>query len=177
MKQSLRVLVCALGMVLVSVAAASAAPDRTIEMTPGTLKTWAGTDAPGANVAYWGDPVTGSNATRACGKNVQDYCDYVLLAFTNPVPDTDADGRVTRSATITVDANNDVSDFDLVAYASDAAGTRGTELVRDARFIYAATTETVTVSVQTTRTQPTVYVLAEIVYFTAAQGYAGSVSF
>lgn len=175
MKTLARVVLSALAVLLVAPPASADAPDYTKELLAGETFTWAGNPTHGTNLMYWGDPATGSNANPTCAKTVDAYCETARFSFTNPVPQGDVDGILEGAVRITIDAANDYSDYDLIVFASDAAGTKGPEVARSAAFAYAATTETVNIPIETTVTEPTVHLHVEVVYFAASGGYAGSV--
>ena len=81
-----------------------------------------------------------------CSKDPNYYCDTVLVKYSNPVPKDDADGKLRRSSTITIDNTG-----------ADPGAP-----------------ETFTTSITTTWEQPEKYVLYEIGYFAGVGGYDGS---
>jgi hypothetical protein len=169
---------------LVALAApASAAADKTGTAAPGAPFKWSGTAATGLNVGYFLiDPV--------CSHQPQQYCETVLVEFNLPVtnlpppgptPQTvQADG--TGKASIGNYAPFPLSDFDLVAFASDASGTKGEEL--DSSGELAGDPEQVEVPVSSTATvnpdgtvvrNESTWVLLEVVYFAVPQSnYQGT---
>jgi hypothetical protein len=185
MKRILLATVAAL--VLLPATAQAETPDFTAKVDAGATHTWNGTSATGLNVNYWG-MFNGVHPTAqgTCSDDRDSYCDTVLLEFSNPLTQADIDaGRTSRkkNATITISefgtAPDPATDFDLLAFSSDAAGTKGDELGRDGRWGYDdGDIETVTVQITTTVAQPSKFVLFEIVYFIAPQGtYKGTAAF
>ena len=146
----------------------------------GETKTWEGTPGVGLNVNYNGviDPAT----ARTCSDDIDTKCEYALVSLTNPVPNTDPDGRLTKSATITLNnfrpLDSPFTDFAMTVYTSDANGTRGDELGFSDNSDLPDPDEQVVISVQTTKTTPTVHVLVEVAYFYVFQcQYTGTVQF
>lgn len=169
---------------------ASAAPvevDHQVAVTAGEVAEWDGEPAVGANINYFNnfqaEPVGQVFPIGQCSQDdPRTYCEYALIALSNPVPEDDADGRLRKSATIKLDGFNPVpdpvTDFDLLVYESDAEGTKGTEVGQDGSILDADFTEVVTASVTTTRTEPVKYLLAEIVYYASPNAsYHGTVQF
>ena len=175
MAGSVRAVTAALLLVLVA-SSASAAPDRTVLIQAGESFTWNGIDTVGLNLRY-GTLVDELPGDRRCGKEVTTYCEATLATLSNPVPDHDADGVLSRGVTVTIEAKNAVSDYDLYVFASDDQGSRGAEIARSTAAIDTSTTETVQFPVRTTRANPFAYVYIEVVYFAAVGGYSGSVAF
>jgi hypothetical protein len=173
----------ALATVVAFAAPASAAPDKSGTAAPGAPFKWSGTAATGLNVGYFLiDPV--------CSHQPHQYCETVLVEFNLPVtnlpppgptPQTvQADG--TGKASIGSYAPFPLSDFDLVAFASDAAGTKGEEL--DTSGEPAGDPEEVAVPITSTATvnpdgsvvrNESTWVLLEVVYFAVPQSsYQGT---
>jgi hypothetical protein len=173
----------ALATVVAFAAPASAAPDKTGTAAPGAPFKWAGTQATGLNVGYFLiDPV--------CSHQPHQYCETVLVEFNLPVTDLPAPGATPQ--TVQVDGTGRVtignyapfplSDFDLVAFASDAAGTKGEEL--DSSGELAGDPEEVAVPITSTATvnpdgsvvrNESTWVLLEVVYFAVPQSnYQGT---
>ena len=184
MKRS--VLALAALLVLIPSTAKAETPDITQKVDAGTTYTWTGSTAVGLNVLYWGDPATGGNATSACGDSQTDYCDTVLLEFSNPLTQAEIDaGKTSKKKNATITINNfgpvpdPLTDFDLIAFESDATGTRGTEIARSGDFgPNQAGDESLATQLTTTLTQPSKFVLVEIIYFAVANSsYAGSAKF
>lgn len=176
--------------VLVPATQAQAAPDKTAKVEVGTPFTWDGEVASGLNLNYWG--LLGNNATpvfprNTCSDDIRSKCEVILLEFSNPLTQEEIDaGKVfkTRTATVTITnyapAPHPASDFDLIAFESDAQGIKGTEVARDGSLDdpEEPATEILTFPVRTTINQPSVYILVEVVYFLVAQsGYDGTAQF
>src|SRR5687767_4876831 len=102
-------------MLLLVAPSAVAAPDRTMTLTAGQSATWTGTDTVGTNLRYWSN-VSQLPGNFACSKAVDAYCETILIQFSKPVPENDADGKLSRIARITVAANNPASDYDVRVY-------------------------------------------------------------
>ncbi|HEV3474101.1 MAG TPA: hypothetical protein VG602_01890 [Actinomycetota bacterium] len=173
----------ALATVVAFAAPASAAPDKTGTAAPGAPFKWAGTQATGLNVGYFLiDPV--------CSHQPQQYCETVLVEFNLPVTNLPPPGATPQ--TVTADGTGKVgigsyapfplSDFDLVAFASDATGTKGEEL--DSSGEPAGDPEQVEIPVSSTATvnpdgtvvrNESTWVLLEVVYFAVPQSnYQGT---
>ena len=172
----------ALTVVVLQAGAASAVPVvRTITSTAGAPDaTWTGTAAVGLNANYNG--LVDEGTSRTCGATPDVYCEYTLLALSNAVPADDADGRLRRNATVTLDQyslQSPLSDFDVTVYATDAAGSvRGTEVGTSANTDVVDPDEVVTWSVTTTTGAPTQYFLVEVAYFTSLNAtYRGTLKF
>ena len=148
------------------------AADYTVVLTPGDAETIAHGIPMGTNVNYFGE--VGENEyvpTGTCTKDPTTYCETVLVQLDNPVP-ANPDGSpavAKRSLRVTVSWDEEVSDFDLVAFVSDAEGVRGAELGQSASWTYeAGSGEALTLLITTNTDTPTKYVLLELVYFAAA---------
>ena len=173
--------------------ASAAEPDAAL--VPGDTFTWEGAATPGANVNYHDNfgtgvaevdgPVRGVAPVGVCSDDATTYCETFLVSFTNPVPEADADGKLTKTANVAL--TNAKGDVDLLVYASDAEGTKGAEIGSSAGPGPSNTTldENLGVPVVTTRptlakpTQadaPTKFFLVEVVYYHAA-GYTGTIRF
>lgn len=169
---------CAIGAAAAS--PALAAPARTLTLEPSGTKTWDGTMATGLNANYFnlfGNSTVSKPAT--CDTSVQYYCDTTLLKVTSPVPEGDLDGRVVTTVTVTISNYRPVpdpaTDYDLLAFDSDEAGTRKDEFARDGDMTDTAN-ERVSFTVTTTTEQPTAYALLDVVYFAAVSTqYTGTV--
>ena len=148
---------------------ASAEPEYTGALNPGESFTWEGA-AVGLNPLYF-------EAEAGCSTDPTNFCEYALLSYTNPVPADDADGRLTRTSTITITPTA-VSDLDLQVYASDAAGTMGTMIGSSTAYpIDNEGVESVYAVMRTTTEVPTVYVLVEVIHYANVGGYTGSATF
>ena len=165
---------------------ADQAADFTGKVEAGKPYTWDGTVATGANWNYWSQvpalaPVF---PVGTCTRTPQTFCDQVLVEFSNPLTQAEIDaGKTFKTKTATLRISNyapvpdPATDFDLIAFASDAAGTKGDELGRDGDLTDTAN-ETVSFPVRTTIAQPSAYVLLQVVYFAVAQtGYDGTATF
>ncbi|MGH2691906.1 MAG: hypothetical protein ACRDHM_05335 [Actinomycetota bacterium] len=158
------------------------AADKTGKVEIGAPFTWAGTQTVGLNVAhYWGPIDEG-----VCTHDPQSYCETVLIEFANPLTQAEIDaGKTskTKSASITINNFGPVpdpaTDFDIVVFESDAAGTKGSEIGRSADFGPAqAGDESVPLSIRTTVTQSSVFVYVDVVYFVVlGTGYTGTATF
>ncbi len=153
-----------------------------LEVAANEVKTWEGTAAFGANVNYNGlHPALGP--ARTCTNDPQTKCEYALVALTNPVPDTDPDGRVTKGVTITLNnfrpLDSPFTDFAMAVYTTDKDGAvRGDEVGFSDNSDVPDPDEQVGFSVSTTRTAPTAYFLVEVAYFYSANAaYTGTVDF
>jgi hypothetical protein len=157
---------------------AQAAIDHTVAVSNTQTKTWNGTpklglnanlidDVPDRNCEDW-DPGSFYYDPRS-------VCDIIHISATNPVPDTDADGKLKRNMTITL---NDFltgiqapTDIDFWVSESDINGTKGAPLANTNGAGWSANDlpndpdESVTFSVETTRLIPTKYYLVEVGYF------------
>jgi len=171
-------------------AQAAEAPDKSGKVEVGTPFTWDGEVANGLNLNYWG--LLGNAAApvfprSTCNDDVQSKCEVILLEFSNPLTQEEIDaGKTfkTKTATVTITNYGPVphpgSDFDLIAFESDASGTRGTEVARDGSLDdpEEPATEILTFPIRTTINEPSKYILVEVVYFLVAQsGYDGRGTF
>jgi hypothetical protein len=173
-------------LVLLPATAHAETPDRTQKVDAGTTYTWEGSTALGLNLLYWGDPVTGGNATSECGDDTDNYCETVLFEFSNPLTQAEIDaGKTFKNKNATITVNNfgpvpdPVTDFDLILFESDAQGTRGESLGQSAAFgPDQSGDESFSTPIRTTVTQPSKFVLAEIIYFAVANSkYTGTAQF
>lgn len=169
MSRSARVVVIAVLCVLVATGA-RAETDFAGELSPGDTFSWNGAPA-GLNPLYF-------EGNAGCSSAPTNFCEYALLAYTNPVPEDDEDGRLRRNTTITVTPTLPAADFDLQVYASDADGTMGAPLGASTAFpVENDGVETVSAAISTTTEQPTVYVLVEVIHFANVGGYEGTATF
>ncbi|MGH2709657.1 MAG: hypothetical protein ACRDH9_00420 [Actinomycetota bacterium] len=164
---------------------AQAAPDRTLTVEPTESVTWNGAAQTAANLThFW--TTDDAALPEACAKDPQNYCEYTLIAFNNPLTQAEIDAGKTKkskNATFTLTEfapiPGPVQDFDQKIYLSDVDGTKG-EMVNtpwttaqppDSDEIY-------TTKIETTIAQPIKYYLVEVIYFTTVQGsYKGTVTF
>lgn len=130
---------------------------------------------------YWGPIEEGT-----CTHNVESYCETVFIEFSNPLTQAEIDaGKTKHTKTATITINNfgpvpdPATDFDLVVFESDAEGTKGEEIGRSAVFgPDQAGDESVSIPLTTTISQPSVFVLLDVVYFVVlGTGYSGSATF
>lgn len=165
---------------------AFAATDHTGEAKLGAPYSWTGTTGTGVNLSSF---TTSDDAVNpaGCAKDVQNYCDTVLVAFTNPVPADATKPTLKETGVIDLTAFTPVpgpiSDYDVHVYNSNAQGAKLAETVPFATAdatnpdTPGASDEHIVFDVITTKTQPTNYYLLEVVYFTSVQGsYAGRAS-
>lgn len=168
MSRAPRVIIIAMLCMLVATGA-SADTDFTGELAPGDTFTWEGAPV-GLNPLYF-------EGAAGCSGNPNNYCEYALLKYTNPVPADDADGRLTRNSVITISPTA-VSDFDLQVYTSDADGTMGSMVGSSTAFpVDNEGVESVSTVIRTTPEQPTVYLLVEVIHFANVGGYTGTATF
>ena len=181
-----RLLVAGSLLAILPLTSAQAVPvTHNLAVAAGETKTWNGTARVGVNPNYNGiaeqlDPVFGS--ARTCTTNPNNLCEYALVAATNPVPDTDADGKLRKAMTVTLDSffpESPVSDFALTVYDTDSTGSvRGNELGTSDNTELPDPDESVSVQVNTTTTEPTKYFLVEVAYFIGANSsYRGTIRF
>ena len=182
MKRFTPVIAAALLLAMLPLGNAQAVPvTHNLALNAGETKTWDGTAAPGANANYNG-AVPPLGPERTCSADIQTKCEYALVALTNPVPEEDADGKLTKTATFTLDnysLPSPASDFALTIYDTDKDGAvRGEELGTSDNSDVPDPDEQVTISVQTTRLVSTKYYLVEVAYFTSLNAsYKGTVKF
>lgn len=167
MSRAPRVIIIAMLCMLVATGA-SAETDFTGELAPGDTFTWEGAPV-GLNPLYF-------EGEAGCSSDPNNYCEYALLKYTNPVPADDADGRLTRNSVITITPNA-AADFDLQVYASDADGTMGSMVGSSTAFPWDNTVESVSTVIRTTTEEPTVYLLVEVIHFANVGGYTGTATF
>ena len=165
----------------------ASAADKTFQVSPGGRLDWDGAVATGTNYYYWdpaGAGAAGPLTPTQCTKGATSYCEQVLVQYSNPLTQAEIDAgkkSKSKSSIVTLDTftapGGPVQDFDLLAYESDANGTRGTLLVSDGN-LQNTTQETVTFSITTTPTAPSKWVLIDIVYYQVVNGsYKGHVTF
>lgn len=173
----------ALAVVLPLGPSAQAATDHTVAVASGETKTWAGTPKLGTNLALDPGALIIDPPDRYCADtdpgsfyyDPRSVCDTVLVSATNPVPESDADGKLKRNLTITVNefltGAQAPSDVDLAVYQSDATGAKGEPVEGGNGVGWSANglpndpDESVTFPVETTRTIPTKYYLVAVQYF------------
>jgi hypothetical protein len=168
----------ALAAILPLGASAQAAPDHTVAAAAGETKTWRGTAKLGLNSAFLTDVPDRRCEDAPVGDFYYDprtACDTILVSATNPVPDTDADGKLRRNITITLNeflgGAQAPTDVDFMVRHSDATGAKGAPVEGGNGVGWSANglpddpDESVTFPVETTRTSPTQYYLVEVFYF------------
>jgi hypothetical protein len=191
MKRVLALAVLASLFVIHPIGSASADADKTGKVEIGKPYTWDGTRKLGVNPYYFkqhsAQPDSiGPFSTYTCSSQPYQTCETVLLEFSNPLtPAEIAAGKTTKtkSATIYVDTFDPAQvDFDFVAWASDAQGTKGEFFTGDASGSTSGhnpgQAESKTFSIETTIDQPSVWMLLEVVYFAAPNAtYKGRATF
>lgn len=181
-----RLLVAATLVAVLPLSAASAVPvTHEIAVAAGETQTWQGTARTGTNLNYNGlasqlDPILGS--ARTCSTDPRNMCEYALVAVTNPVPEDDADGKLRKTMTVTLNGyspESPATDVALTVYETDETGsTRGSELATSDNTDVPDPDEQVSVSVTTTLDEPTQYYLVEVAYFIGVNSsYTGTVRF
>lgn len=157
---------------LVQVTPAWAAPDKSGKSVLGTPYTWSAPATNGFNANY-----SGSNApdnplapVGICSHDLNTYCESVLIEFNNPLTtkEIEEDKKTTRTADAVVKMSwtktNVPNDFDLFLFESDASGAMGA-LIDSDEDDYNVVTQLVPYTVVTTVQQPSVYVLAHVIYW------------
>ena len=185
MKRILLATIAAL--VLLPATAQAETPDVTAKVDAGQTYSWTGSTATGLNVNYHGqfDGVHPA-ASGTCSDDRDTYCDTILLEFSNPLTQAEIDaGKISKKKNATVTINqfgpvpDPVTDFDLILFESDASGTRGDSLGQSAAWGYDdGDSESVTTQITTTLSQPSKFVLVEVVYFIVSNSsYKGTAAF
>ncbi len=191
MRRALGLIVLASLVVTASPAGADAAPDKTGKVVIGTPFAWDGTRKVGANPYYFRQHSAQPNEvgplrTYTCSAERYQTCETVLLEFSNPLTQAEIDaGKTskTKAGTVIVNAFDPApSDFDFVAYASDAQGTKGEFFTGAAGTSTsgnnAGDPESKTFDITTTIDAPSVWMLLEVVYFAAPNAtYKGTARF
>lgn len=150
--------------------------DHEVELAIGEQASVDGGAPQGVNAAY--DHASGT----PCSKDPQSYCEHVLIKLSNPYEEENArKGRERANAVITLTtASNYLSDYDLMVYESDADGTKGSMIASSTAFPIdnsGESTEQVNLVVTTTEETTEVWVLAELVYFSAFEAYHLDIEF
>ena len=184
MKKLLLATTAALLILLPATAQAEPPDGAAVKVDAGATYTWDASPTTGLNVMYWGVPYSdGVGATYACGDTATDYCETRLFELSNPLTEADTKPRRTKNVTITINnfgpVPDPVTDYDLIVYASDAQGAMGAEIGSSTNFGHEQEgDESVTLPIETTRAEPSKYVLVEIVYFSVVNsGFTGTVRF
>ena len=128
----------------------------------------------GVNPGYF-DQTSGAApwpfATATCTSDPHTYCETMLLALNAPLdPEAVEAGVTTRRESLQIGLGweGDTSDFDLLAYASDAEGTQGENIGQSGAFnAIDGAGENLLVNITTTADEPVAYVLVHVVYFAA----------
>ena len=99
--------------------------DKAGAVTLTTPFTWDGTRAVAFNVSGF---TNGNVAT--CGKNIDNYCELVLIRFDLPFPEGSTDEFYDQTADVRIDQFDppNVTDFDFHLFASDANGMQGDQI-------------------------------------------------
>jgi hypothetical protein len=172
-----------LSVLLLLPSGAGAAPDETATVGPDETVSFT-RDAAGVNFCYFGLPIVGTTTCPGlnpgtCTKSPQQYCDAILVEFTNPVPDTDADGKLKRSASLAL-ATGEYSDYDVIAYASTPDGTKGAEVGRSTASpppLGSTSDESISLSITTTTAAPSSFVLIEVIHWAPVDAYTLTADF
>src|SRR5688500_14475922 len=102
MKRFTRVLAATATVAVLPFSGANAVPvTHNLAVNAGETKTWDGTAAPGVNPNY-NDLHESLGPSRNCTPDPKDKCEYALVAATNPVPETDLDGKLRKAMTVTI---------------------------------------------------------------------------
>lgn len=161
--------------------------DKAATVTPGVGYAWDGSTATGFNYYYW-DPAGRGNVGpfthTTCNKTAQFYCDQILIEYSNPLTEEEIAAGVTEkfgSSAVVLNTftptDGPVTDFDLLAYESDANGTLGTRITFDGD-LQNTNQEQISLGITTYATQPSQWVLIRVVYYQVVNGsYKGSVTF
>lgn len=179
MKRSALVLATGLIVAILPVGpSAQAAPDHSLVLNVGETKTWNGTPKLGLGAA-----LTTAVPSRRCEDtdpgdfyyDPRTQCDIIHISVTNPVPESDADGKLKKNLTITLNqfltGIQAPTDVDFWVNESDATGAMGAPVEGGNGVGWSANDlpddpdESVTFPVETTRTVPTKYYLVSVGYF------------
>lgn len=179
MTRRMRLTTLILALAILPATAALGEADHAVELVPGEGGfTWDGTETVGVNPNFhpWAPQASDVFPVGECSKDPNYYCDTILVKYVNPVPEDDADGRLTQRSTITIDNYTfPGSDFDLRIWQSNADGERLTMLGETGE--NPGDPETFTTTITTTTEIAERYVLYEVGYFAAAGGYDGEITF
>ena len=165
---------------LVPSSGALAATDHTVTLAPGESFEWNESAPAGLNINYFpwvpqADPVL---PLASCSKNPHYYCDTVLVNFSNPMTEAEIASGLTfkrETAVITVGEflDENVSDFDMRAFESDAEGAKGTMVGESG----SGMPETITLTLRSTPEKGEHWVLIEVAYWSGVGGYSGTITF
>lgn len=147
--------------------------DHVVELAIGETTTVNGGTPQGINVGY-------NEGLTGCSKDPQSYCEYVLVKLTNEYDEDKAKkGRERATANfVLTTATNQISDYDVFWYESDESGALGAQIASSTAFPYGAdSTEQAALSVTTTEEVADVWVLVEVVYFSAIEAYNLDIDF
>jgi hypothetical protein len=184
-----------LALALVTASPAGAAIDDIVQVNKGTAYQWQGQQTAATNANYFGGylaptPATPATPVGECDKDLNSYCEVILFKVNNPITAAEQAAGVTKKTAnvrISVDwtetpvifANleNEPTDFDILAYASNDLGDKGDEL--DTSTQSNTINERVDFAVETFVGQPAAWVLLEVVYFSVPNenGYTGKLTF
>ncbi|NND83752.1 MAG: hypothetical protein HKN46_01235 [Acidimicrobiia bacterium] len=168
----------AMGLALSAVAAApaqdrSADVDHEVTVEIDSIVTVDGGVPQGVNPGY-NEGVTG------CSKDPHAYCETMLVQLVNEYDEDKAKkGRERANAVFTLTTGtNQVSDYDVFWYESDADGTKGAQIGSSTAFPYGeSSTEGATIVTTTTPEVGEVWVYVEVVYFTAFEAWSMEIDF
>ncbi len=119
-------------------------------------------------------------AGTGCSHDPHAYCETLLVRFTNPYEEENArKGRERANAVFELTTGtNQVSDYDVFWYESDADGTKGEQIGSSTAFPYgASSSEGATIVTSTTEDETEVWVLVEVVYFSAIEAWNMSIDY
>lgn len=140
---------------------------------------WHGPTATGANTSpFFGEEIV-------CGDTPDTLCDVSLVEFSYPMTEEEiAAGRTSHNKAGTVSIRNGgpfpdpPTDFDLQVLESDENGTVGNEVGVSGEIDADWGSESVSVPVRTTPTQPSKWFLVRVIYFASAgNSYFGQAGF
>lgn len=148
--------------------------DHTVELEIGDSVKVAGGVPQGINPGY-------HEADAGCSKAPNNYCEYVLVKFTNPYDvEHGKKGRERANADFSLTtAAGQVSDYDVVWYESDESGTMGAEIASAGEYpaLAQTSTESATLVISSTEELSESWVLVEVVYFVAIEAYNLEITF
>lgn len=176
---------------------AGAAPEFTATVAAGQTYTWQGATETNVNPYYFrvvGAPApatVGPVSSATCNTDAYHACDDILVNLSNPLTQAELDKGIEfkyRSVNIQLTDLQPatVSDFDFQVFTSDATGTKGAFWTglegtsQSGNFNADPSTpgESLTVDVETSKTEPSKWMLIRVVRFASVNGsYKGTVSF
>ena len=175
MSRLIRLAAVVMALALLPAMGAFAAPDDTATLTPGESYEFGAVALAGTNV-NWHDLGLPTSPAGTCTKDPTTTCDTFLIELSNPVDPAvlEADPAAFNRRTVSVTLGNFVGDLDLAVYASDAEGTRGTELGTSGNSSF---DETVSSTIRTTGEEPSKWIVVDVIYWAHAGPYDGVVQF